>query len=85
MTQTFKLHIDAVSPDGIAVNCQSEINIQAERHTSVSILANLFNQEPKIKELVAEALLLSLSDEKIAEQIDADDFLDSMLKAKNKN
>jgi hypothetical protein len=85
MTQTFKLHIDAVSPDGIAVNCQSEISIQAERHTSVSILANLFNQEPKIKSLVAEALVLSLSGEKIAEPVDVDDFLDSMLKAKKKD
>ena len=84
MEQTFKLHIDAVSPDGKAINCQTEISIQAERSTSVHIIANLMNQEPRLKLLFAEAVLISLCEENIAQPISTDDFLDSIIEAKKK-
>ena len=82
MEQTFKLEINAVSPDGKAVNCQSNIKINCDRTMSVSIIANLLSQEPKMKLLFAEAVLLSLCEEKIGEPISSDEFLDSILKAK---
>lgn len=82
MEQTFKLELNAVSPDGTSVNCQSNIKIQCDKSMSVSIIANLLNQEPRLKVIFAEAVLLAISDEKIAEPISSDEFLDSILKAK---
>jgi len=85
MQETFKLHIDAISPDGKAVNCQTEIKVQCTQGMSVSVIANILKQEPRLKTIFAEAVLLAIDDVKIAEPITTDDFLDSILKAKEKN
>jgi len=82
MDQTFKLEINASSPDGTSVNCQSSIKINCDKAMSVSVIANLLNQEPKLKMIFAEAVLLAISEEKIVEPISTDEFLDSILKAK---
>jgi len=82
MEQTFKLEINAVSPDGKSVNCQTNIKINCDKSMSVSVIANLLNQEPRLKVIFAEAVLLAIDDVKIADPISSDEFLDSILKAK---
>ena len=84
MEETFKLYIDAVSPDGSSVNCQSDIKIRCSHGMSVSVITNLLNKEPRLKIIFAEAVLLAITDTKVTEQISSDEFLDSILEAKNK-
>jgi hypothetical protein len=84
MQETFKMDINAMSPDGKAINCQSNIKIQCSYGLSVSVIAHLLKQEPRLKLIFAEAVLLALVDVDVTEKISTDEFLDSILKAKKK-
>jgi hypothetical protein len=84
MQDTFKLEINAVSPDGQSVNCQSNIKIQCAHGMAVSVITNLLKQEKQLKLIFAEAVLLAISDVDITQKITSDEFLDSILEAKNK-
>lgn len=84
MQETFKLDINAISPDGQTVNCQSNIKIQCNHGMAISVIANLLKQEKQLKMIFAEAVLLAISDAEITQQISSDEFLDSILESKNK-
>lgn len=85
MKDIFKLCIEAQSPDGKAINAKTEIQISCDRDMSIGVIANFLNQEPKIKLLFMEAMLIIMSDVKIAESISSDEFLDSILKSKEES
>jgi hypothetical protein len=85
MEETFKLEINAVSPDGEAVNCNTNIKVQCSQRMAVGIIANLLKQEPRIKSIIVEAMLLSIIDENVTQPISSDEFLDSILEAKEKS
>jgi hypothetical protein len=85
MKDIFKLYIEAQSPDGQAINCNTEIKISCDRTMSIGVIANFLNQEPKLKLLFMEAMLLALSDVKVAEPMSSDEFLDNILKSKEES
>jgi hypothetical protein len=84
MENTFKLEIDAVSPDGNAVNCQSNIKVKCPHGMAVTVIANLLKQEKQLKMIFAEAVLIAISDVEVTQKISSDEFLDSILKVKEK-
>jgi len=84
MEETFKLEINAVSPDGEAVNCNTNIKIQCSQGMAISIIANLMKQEPRMKLIFMEAMMLSILEKDLTQPISTDEFLDSILKAKEK-
>jgi hypothetical protein len=73
-----------VSPDGNAINCQSNIKVKCNHGMAVSVIANLLKQDKQLKMIFAEAVLLAISDADITQQISSDEFLDSILQSKTK-
>jgi hypothetical protein len=69
MTQKFFLKIDAESPDGEAVRCETKIKAECPREMIVSIIANLLRQDENLKKVFAEALLISMDNTEITETI----------------
>jgi hypothetical protein len=85
MEEKFKLEINAVSPDGEAVNCNTNIKIQCSQGMAVSIIANLMKQEPRMKLILMEAMIISMLEKDLTQPISTDDFLDHILKAREKS
>ena len=85
MEETFKLDINAVSPDGEAVNCSTNIKVQCSHGMAVSVIANLMKQEKQIKLIFMEAMMLSILNKDLTQPISTDDFLDHILKAREKS
>jgi hypothetical protein len=85
MEETFKLEINAVSPNGEAINCKTNIKVECNQGMAVGIICNLLKQEPRIKSIIVEAMLLSIVDENVTQPISSDEFLDSILEAKEKS
>ena len=75
-TQKFFLKIDAESPDGEAVKCETHVKINCDRKLSAAILANLLKEHADVKEMFMDAFLLILTseDETIAEKISDEEF-----------
>lgn len=82
MEEKFKLEINAVSPDGEAVNCNTSIKISCSQGMAIGIIANLMKQEPRMKQIFTEAMILSIIEKDLTQPISSDEFLDSILKAK---
>jgi len=82
--EKFKLVIDAVSPDGKAINSHIESSINCTRGMAVGVLAHFLRKEKQFIEMFLEALFVAKSDQDIDEQISEDDFLDSINAAKSK-
>lgn len=80
--QTFKLKIDAQSPDGVAINCHIESSIHCNKDMAISIMANMMRKEPEIKEIISTAVMLCMSGEEITQEISSDEYLDSIIKSK---
>ena len=74
MEQTFKITINAVSPDGESVKAHTDIHIHCEHSMAVGVVANLLRKEPRLKSILTEAFILAMSDAKISEEIDEDEF-----------
>lgn len=66
MTQKFFLRIDAESPDGEAVRCETKIKAECSSEMIIGVFANFIKQDPNMKKLIAEALLLSLDEDAIS-------------------
>ena len=64
---TFKLHIDAESIDGVAVKSHIAARIDCNRSMAVSIFAKVFEQDDAMKAIVTEALLISITGEEFSE------------------
>ena len=85
MEEKFKLEINAVSPDGEAVNCNTSIKIQCSQGMAIGVIANLMKQEPRMKLIFMEAMMLSILEKDLTQPISTDDFLDHILKAREKS
>jgi hypothetical protein len=67
--ETFKLEIIAEKHnDGESVKCMTNAKINCDRNMAIGVFVNLFNQDENIKELIAEAMLISM----IAENKESD-------------
>ena len=82
--EKFKLVIDAVSPDGKAINSHIESNINCSKEMAVGVIAHFLRKEKEFIKMFAQALLYADSEYEIDEQISEDDFLDSINAAKSK-
>jgi hypothetical protein len=74
MTQKFFLKIDAESPDGEAVKCETQIKVACSTEMAVGILANLIKQDSNLKRLITEALLISIGDDITTESISDEEY-----------
>ena len=52
---------------------------------AVSVIANLMKQEKQIKLIFMEAMMLSILNKDLTQPISTDDFLDHILKAREKS
>jgi hypothetical protein len=51
---------------------------------AIGVIANLMKQEPRMKLIFMEAMMLSILEKDLTQPISTDEFLDSILKAKEK-
>lgn len=74
--QKFFLKIDAESPDGEAVKCETQVRIDCDRRVSSVVLANLLKENEDIKEMFMDAFLLVISskNEVLAEKLTDEEF-----------
>lgn len=81
--EKFRILIDAESPDGVAVKCETESNVHCSKATAVSVLVNFIKNTPEIENLLEEALAMYKTDKDVTEPISIDDYLDSINAANN--
>ena len=74
MTEKFFLKIDAESPDGEAVKCETQIKVACSTTMATTVLASLLKQDENLRRLVTQAMLLVMSNEELSERISNDDF-----------
>lgn len=74
--EKFFLKIDAKSPDGRAVKCETQVEIACTSEVAVNILAALFRKEASLKEMFTEALIMSHSSEPNTEPLSEEDYND---------
>lgn len=74
--QTFKLVIEAESPDGELIKQETAVKVHCAHSMGVSLLANLFRQNDDLRKMATEAMIWCLSGEPIGEEIDEKDFKD---------
>ena len=67
--QNFNLEISAESPNGEAVKLETNVNIHCDKEMAVSVVVNVLKSNEHLKIIFAEALLISMADEKISENI----------------
>lgn len=74
MTQKFFLKIDAESPDGEAVKCETQIKVACSGEMAVGVLANIIKQDSNLKKLFTEALLMSMGNDVMTESISDEEY-----------
>jgi|688.fasta_scaffold1318061_2 hypothetical protein len=74
MTEKFVFKIDAESPDGQAVRCETKIQIACTSDMAVAIIANIFKTEKQLQKLFLDALLVSMSNEEISEKMSDEEY-----------
>ena len=72
--QVFQLTIDAESPDGRSIKSHISARVACDRSMGVSLMLKLIQHDPSFKEMIAEALLLHVTGEKITESISEDEY-----------
>lgn len=82
--QKFYLKIDAESPDGEAVKCETQIKVQCTEEVAASVLANIIRQDNNIRKLFAQAMLMCIEDSEISENI-SDKEYEKRLDQKDEN
>ena len=61
MIEKFFMKIDAESPDGEAVRCETQIKVACTSEMAISVMANLMRQDAALKEIFTKALIMSLT------------------------
>lgn len=74
MTQKFFLKIDAESPDGEVVRCETQMKILCSSEMAISILVNFIKQDSNYKNLLAEALRISMNDDITIQDISDEEY-----------
>jgi hypothetical protein len=74
MTEKFFLKIDAESPDGEAVRCETTVKIACSSEMAISIISNLMKKDSSLKEIFTKALLFSLTDSIETEKISDEEY-----------
>jgi len=82
--QRFYLKIEAESPDGEAVKCETKIKVQCTEEVAASVLANIIKQDANIKKLFTQAMLLCMEDVTMSEDI-SDEEYEKRLNKKDEN
>lgn len=72
--QTFKLHIDAESPDGKAVKSHIAARIDCNRSMAVSLFAKVLEQDDAMRAIISEALLISITGEPFSEKMSDEEY-----------
>ena len=75
MTQKFFLKIDAESPDGEAVKCETRVKVECSGQMAVAVLANVIQEDKNLKKLITEALLLAMEDGIDVQKITDDEYV----------
>lgn len=75
-TQKFFLKIDAESPDGEAVRCETQIKVNCEKGLSAVIVAKILRDNIELKEIFMEAfiVLMTTEDETTSEKISDEEY-----------
>jgi hypothetical protein len=72
--EKFFLKIDAQSPDGEAVKCETTIKVKCSEFLAASVIANIIKQDENLKSIFTKALVLAMSGEEISQKISDDAF-----------
>ena len=74
--QRFFLKIDAESPDGEAIKCETQVKINCEKKVTAAILVNLMKENEELKLMFMDAflLLMTTDDDPMSETISDEEF-----------
>lgn len=72
--QTFKLSIEAESEDGEAVRCVTNVDIRCKEVLAISVLANLLKENRDLRDLIADAFLFTMKNDKVVDRISTDEY-----------
>lgn len=83
--QKFFLKIDAESPDGEVVKCETQMKVNCDKNISSAILVNLMKENEQLKYMLMDAFLLLMAsqDEPISENITNEEFNQRLGKNRN--
>ena len=72
--QKLFIKIDAESPDGQMVKCETQIKANCTAMMGASVLANIIKQDDNFREMVIEALALCATGKDLSEKVSDEEY-----------
>ena len=73
-TQKFFLKIDAESPDGVLVKCETQLSVDCSSSMAIAVMANLLKDDKNFCKILKQAFYLIMENKEFTQEVSNKEF-----------